>query len=169
MSFKSNKWIRSAPDSHSVYGWGVAVLSSHPVLETATVRLPAGRSCCARRPLSQTAGLHLLHPIFGRVWVFTAHLMADVFGLVSHDTCGSLQLQNLRALLAHIDSHVSPNDCDNVILCGDFNALGGSRVIQTLLGSGGQWGPWIDCALAVGSISPTQSQAGRVNFPISQF
>jgi hypothetical protein len=97
----SRKWTRHAPTSADKCGWGVAILTPHPVMATATVRIPAARICGASRPLSQALGVLILHPVFGRTWVFNIHLMADTGGLLRLDCGGSLQMQNMQALLAY--------------------------------------------------------------------
>ena len=153
----SKKWSRHAPAADDKFGWGLCILTPHPVVATATVRIPAARVLGASRPASQAMGILMVHPVFGRTWVFTIHVMMDFWGCLRLDLFGSLQLQNLRAILQHIDKHVESSTCDNVLLCGDFNSLSGSSVVRCLHSRQARegWGPWVDCSRAAGQLTAT--------------
>ena len=90
--------------------------------------------------------------------------MADELGMLTLDFIGSLQMQNLEAILSFIETTADPADTENVILCGDFNSFFGSRTVRRLLTHFGNWGPFVDCARATGNPQNTHHYPLRIDY-----
>ena len=131
------KWIRKAPGEDDAHGWGIAVLSHHPISTKGTVRIPEQSSPWMCRLPSQAAGCRVELPQLGATWIFSAHLMADKLGALTWDFFGSLQLENLEAILRHIEEVADPATTDSVLLAGDLNTFFGSGTTRRLLTCGG--------------------------------
>ncbi len=157
-------WIDAEPTKTDEHGWGCALLTRSVREKERKVPIPAQNSLTKSRLGHQYVSVKLDNPVFGRIWIFSVHFMADEGGLATCDLFGSLQLQNLQALLEHIETHVHEDECDSVIIMGDFNSLSCSRVVQSLLRTKGKWGPYIDCASACSNNNATHEWYLRIDY-----